>query len=61
MKLNHHLPRLILVHFPAALLPVGLLHQRLKSYYPRASVHEFTLIYHDAVMAQVFRHIGVPS
>ena len=49
------------MHCPAVLLPVGLLHQRLKSCYPRTSVHEFNLIYHDAVMAQVFRHIEVPS
>ena len=60
-KPNHHLPRRVPVHCPAALLPVGLLRRRLNNGRSRASVYEFNLIYRDAVVAWVFRHIGVPS
>jgi len=45
------------VHFPAALLPVGLLRRQLKSWCLRASMHEFNLIYCDAMVDRVFRHI----
>ena len=45
------------MYYPAALLPVGLLRRQLKSWCPRASVYEFNLIYCDAMVARVFRHI----
>ena len=35
----------------------GLLRKQLESWYPRASVYEFNLVYCDEMVARVFRHI----
>ena len=35
----------------------GLLRQQLESWYPRAGVYEFNLVYCDEMVARVFRHI----
>ena len=38
----------------------GLLRRQLESWYPRAAVYAFNLIYCDEMVARVFRHLGEP-
>ncbi len=38
----------------------ALLRRQLESWYPRAAVYEFNLIYCDVMVARVFRHLGEP-